>query len=937
MPSDWPVRDIEVYCDRCRIVRSLQRIHNLSEDLMDGAVLAVLYGALFSNQQGVLNPAALWPLDERDTDARAAKLCTVFRLIVPTQAAECLLRPSDITKGNSHVLCIVLASLFLNNSHLPSVVPESQVFDYVSSACSGAATETPGITVGNDAVVSEENQSSGAGGDKKDGSQPQVDGAVKEKEQRREGRDKQDLPIKKVATVMESMATHCAYDSLTDLSRLLENDERPEDLLHISPEDILLRWANHKLERKGDEKIRAIGDFRGGADLLELLKIVANDVLSLSPEVQKLSEGKNKAQHEDWTLNVVVDAGRRCTKFAILTKEALREGHTDMIAAFLAGIFLSRPSLPVLPKSQLRKHVDHLCATIRGGNLPEGATFPDLCSWLQETRADFRGAVREVEATQDMQKQVELQVDMFMVDLLCQRAQGSPCMLASNDGKASVSKEVQRIHHLVRLERIEDIIAHEADDKAYADPAVMRSQASLLEDLIRKNTILLKEIFRHYAIRTALGTARAPERQRGSHRGTMRQRQSSVSTALFGRSARASKSENNIPNALIDLRGFTRLHKDCKWRKLKLTPSDVETIYYEVKMADMAANNSGDAAPSQIDDLHPTDGLSMENFIEALLTIGCRAQMYHKYNDIHEKFTLLLEKYIWPYATRPNDDLLYQMSYTPALTPLLQKYDKLLRAIFQTYANLDGKDSSPQGTKPERRGGLAQVGTAQSAAALLKAKRGRTLEAKGFEKMLVDAQLLGGSLTAESIPHIFDGIQHHHEEKEHHRQNKPHAQDEEDEAASKDSESEIYSSSSDDSDDDSKKDETQAAPAAQAAHSGHGEAHLSYMEFIDAIVAVVLYKDPNPFVPFITRFQKLLVDGLLPSLRSYWTTYHRDEKLGQILRIGLDLAIAPEKKALPASIPEKEKKHEKEKPEKKGKRGLASVAAPPSSIPLDEP
>lgn len=46
---------------------------------------------------------------------------------------------------------------------------------------------------------------------------------------------------------------------------------------------------------------------------------------------------------------------------------------------------------------------------------------------------------------------------------------------------------------------------------------------------------------------------------------------------------------------------------------------------------------------------------------------------------------------------------------------------------------------------------------------------------------------------------------------------------------------------------------------------------LSFSEFLDGLVAIVMYKEPNPFVPFSLRVDQFLVDRFFSSLRHYWS------------------------------------------------------------------
>ena len=88
--GEWAVvRGADAYRSRCRKVRTLGRVENLSGDLEDGSVLAVMCAALSTPAGAAFNPATLWTLDEKDPEKRAAHLCECLRMLLPTQALRC--------------------------------------------------------------------------------------------------------------------------------------------------------------------------------------------------------------------------------------------------------------------------------------------------------------------------------------------------------------------------------------------------------------------------------------------------------------------------------------------------------------------------------------------------------------------------------------------------------------------------------------------------------------------------------------------------------------------------------------------------------------------------------------------------------------------------------------------------------------------------------
>merc|ERR1712232_385637 len=108
---------------------------------------------------------------------------------------------------------------------------------------------------------------------------------------------------------------------------------------------------------------------------------------------------------------------------------------------------------------------------------------------------------------------------------------------------------------------------------------------------------------------------------------------------------------------------------------------DVETIFYEVKIQEMIGagkvDDSKDKDPDERNEKVLTAGLTLGNFIEALIIMACRARFDTcSDNEPAEKFSELIEKHVWPFATQRRDDLLYKLTYDPGLDPILLKVDK---------------------------------------------------------------------------------------------------------------------------------------------------------------------------------------------------------------------------------------------------------------------
>jgi hypothetical protein len=58
---------------------------------------------------------------------------------------------------------------------------------------------------------------------------------------------------------------------------------------------------------------------------------------------------------------------------------------------------------------------------------------------------------------------------------------------------------------------------------------------------------------------------------------------------------------------------------------------------------------------------------------------------------------------------------------------------------------------------------------------------------------------------------------------------------------------------------------------------------LAFHEFINALIAVVLYNDPNPFVPLVQRFERFIEKALLEPLRQHWQEKSPESELSRVL------------------------------------------------------
>lgn len=928
--TEWSARDADLFSDRCRTVRGLQRISNLDEDLKDGAVLSVLYASLASDSHGsgTLNPTALWPLDERDLENRATKLCGALRLVLPTRAAQCLLKPSDITRGNTPVISTILATFFLHFSNLPSSVPKNRAFDYLGAgelnlfAGSDAhAPPEPDFNTNAMRILSHGSQSH-------DG--PGADAPVAPQQS-------EDIPVKHVITSMERAAMVCGYDSLQQLSLLLRSGlETPADLMRLPPSDFLLRWMNYKLDRNEEDLIASLSDLKGGKELMELLRRIAPDVVALMPEARLLPEARKHLANgtgatgaalaaatpgpeaDNMRMMLVVEVGARCTSFDILTKEALAEGQADVIAAFLAGLFLSRPCLPVCHHTELKGHIDHLEATIKQGSYKYwaepgkdvGGSFAKLCRWLQDNRQRFQTALDAVQAARNLHETVELRLHTFLGDLLAQRARGTPCKIAEEPEVRDAMRT-----HTVSNDRLKRVIIRETD-QVFGDAFI--ETAGCIEDLLRKHASLFHQMFQFYAVNHA-----SQNSQVHGHHPTHLSRSGSRFSRIFVDAQGVAKGDAEGGGMQVDLHGLMRVYKDCRLRSTGLMPRDIDLIFAEIKSEardyeSQHAAKHNPTADEQQEAQHPQAekekggkllsptaqaalgrtksrgsvnmlampqdfGLRLEDFMEAMIVISARAQ--GKFcGSLPEKIFRLTERCLWPHACRPRDTFFYQLAFDTGVRAILIKNDAALRAVFTMYVSLGQefeKDVSdvPQPANRMSRTSLRRKSrkTKRWALQLEKMREPgascvslKMMHIGAFEIMLGHADLLKGRLDDTALKNIFEGIQEDDE-----------IDDDSDDDAVPDL---LHRSSHMEFGDPHDMETLSSLDDEEEVLGANHPIYFSFPEFTDALIAIVLYHDPNPFMTFASRFERFLREKLLKPLQKHWIQNSPDAGLGKTLQ-----------------------------------------------------
>ena len=153
--------------------------------------------------------------------------------------------------------------------------------------------------------------------------------------------------------IKAALMKNITLNSCPELYRLLEEGETLEQLLKLSPEELLLRWLNYHLKKAGSE--RRAHNFEGDLADSEIMTIVLNQIAptkcNLSPMqktdlVERAAAMLNEADKID------------CYKF--VTPKEFAKGNKNLNTAFVANVFNTCPGLEELTQEELSSIDDAL-------------------------------------------------------------------------------------------------------------------------------------------------------------------------------------------------------------------------------------------------------------------------------------------------------------------------------------------------------------------------------------------------------------------------------------------------------------------------------------------------------------------------------------------------------------------------------------------------
>eukprot|EP00929_Paragymnodinium_shiwhaense_P074173 TRINITY_DN37937_c0_g1_i1.p1 TRINITY_DN37937_c0_g1~~TRINITY_DN37937_c0_g1_i1.p1 ORF type:complete len:1143 (-),score=322.28 TRINITY_DN37937_c0_g1_i1:53-3481(-) len=459
--------------ERWKLVAQRREISNLAEDLADGVVLAAVVGMLKSQRDGNaqrLVAGDLWPLDERDPELRCGQVCTIIGALVPNPALHCPLTGYDIVNCNPMLVSIVMASLCITEPLLPPLEPDED------------------------------------------------DSEEEEGEGRVAAEHKQTL-----LAILETLDKHAgahAEMKLQDPAPLLHGGEEGHALATTSTERLLLRWVNVQLNQVYHRPVENFGsDLQDGVALGLLMRVVAPDIVD-----------EEFSSNYDDRVEQIPAVAARCADFELLTPTALIEGQSDVLAAFLAQLFLARPNLNAQAESMMEMHVKLLEATCQKGYEAvqnPGEENKNLMEYCRGLEADWSEVILAFQSIQEVNRTMEglrNRMHSFLGDTLAHRARGQPrTMLDAKEAREFLFYTSLSPDHLSTL-NLKD--------------SVDSTMVGRIEEVLRKHFRLLREAFRHYA--TGPG---------GGHG--------------------------------ITLEGLLRLYSDCKLRSRDLCPHHLEVIFHD--------------------------------------------------------------------------------------------------------------------------------------------------------------------------------------------------------------------------------------------------------------------------------------------------------------------------------------------------------------------
>lgn len=429
----------------------------------------------------------------------------------------------------------------------------------------------------------------------------------------------------------------------------------------------------------------------------------------------------------------------------------------------------------------------------------------------------------------------------FALKMLVQRSKGEPCNMLELAKKVRTA-EVRG--DMISGDRIKALIVKETKRLAAdEDPGASRRNSEMaismekssVQELLRRSMSSMRDTFRHYARGTLSGIETVPQEASKGRRGS-----------------RASISGEGGQVLVVSQRSLMRLYRDCRLHTTKLTPLDLEEIFNEVRLSHAMNFGQEDTSAVPLFD----QGLSLEMFTEVLLTMACRAKLeLFAPTAFAEKLEFLIEHHL-PLAGTPRDEFVYALIVDTSLDEVLNEFAGRLRSIFTAYA---GSARSVERDRRRHRGAMVEV------TAVSTQKQSMCMSLDAFTDMLGHAGLLSKSINRARVGMIFRGLQ------ELQRRVPMKAEEKEPEVSRTGRHSPIPMSAlpSLPSPSASEDPERLAAIVQEDETGAAFQYMMSYQEFLDGIIVLTQFKEPNPFISFLTRFEKFLRSAFVEPLFAF--------------------------------------------------------------------
>eukprot|EP00928_Gymnodinium_smaydae_P039702 TRINITY_DN27059_c0_g1_i1.p1 TRINITY_DN27059_c0_g1~~TRINITY_DN27059_c0_g1_i1.p1 ORF type:complete len:1218 (-),score=337.57 TRINITY_DN27059_c0_g1_i1:5-3658(-) len=642
-------------CDTQLLPEEQLRLQNVMEAdevddlscLDDSIAFCAAFAVIKAERDGLdFNVDDLAPLDERDLDTRAQRVCAQLASLVPVISGKSLLSPEDLVYGtNTRLTSRFLACLFLVEPLLPEAV-EPQDQDDGSDAVSDLEDDLDAENLDEMELKDRRRRSSNLARTKARAARCTMrhvyvkrrrsnvsDGDSDEEgeEPREEAEevnrftsiveDQSISPLlEDILRAVEEHAGGLAWEQLQDHSPLLHyGGEETHELATTSAEQLLLRWINVQLHDLYHMPVENFGsDLQDGKALWMLLQAVVPELVPAESEPEKVEE------RAEMIATIVL----RCTDFELLTATAIVEGQSDVLAAFLAQLFLARPNLKPRSDSLLAMHLKLLETTVTSGlatlsqareaTMLGNSAVMSYCSRLNDQWNEISLALQFVQEVREKTEAVQNLMHVFLSDTLACRARGKPrTMLDAKEARefllyTSLSPEHAQILAL----------------KDGMDNSVI----SKVEEVLRKSFRLVRDFFRYYQTATAQGTQG------------------------------------------VTLENLMRLYQDCKLRSRELAPHHIEVIFNDF-----------------FEKIGSESVLFPQGFV-AVLVQCAKLKFGMSYVTMGEQVAQLIEHHLKPNQLHDSATIFQRIIYDPAVREVLNNHSHELHIVYELYAMADFSD-----------------------------------------------------------------------------------------------------------------------------------------------------------------------------------------------------------------------------------------------------